>query len=120
MNSIGTQSPDCSLGIRLSTCGCLLALIAGCADHPFNAPDDAQWYPARVLQVAHPSELDDSINRRCLEGLARTTEQVAVVTVRIHRAPHVAAFAVPPMLNLQDKDRVAVNFRLCQLRPSTN
>ncbi len=119
MNRIKARSLSHLTGMRLFALGSLLAIVAGCAD-PFNAADDAQWYSARVVRVSTPSELDDSINRRCVEGLAPMPEQVAVVTVQMHRAPHLAAFAIPSLATVQEKDRVAVNFRLCRLRPSAN
>ncbi len=116
MKTLETCSPAHGGGMRLFVVCCLLAIVTGCAD-PFDTSDDAQWYSARVVRVLNPSELDDSVNRRCLDGLTQVPEQIAVVTVRIHRAPHVAAFAVPAPTKVQERDRVAVNFTLCQLRP---
>jgi hypothetical protein len=117
MKTIETPSRDHRTRIQLFAVACLLAVVMGCAD-PFETADDAQWYSAQVLRVLKPLELDDSVNRSCLDGLAEMPEQVAVVTVRIHRARHLAAFAVPALAKVQVKDRVTVNFRLCQLRPA--
>lgn len=117
MKPIEPRTPHHRTGMQLFAAACFLAIVAGCAD-PLETSDDAQWYSARVVRVLNPSELDDSVNRRCLDSLAEMPEQVAVVTVRIHRAPHVAAFAVPTLTKVQAKDRVTVNFKVCQLRPA--
>jgi hypothetical protein len=93
----------------------LLAMFSGCAN-PFDLSDDAQWYSARVVRVQNPSDLDRTVNRRCVEGLDPMPEQVAVVAVRMHRAPHLAAFAIPAQVEVKDDEPVSVNFRLCQLR----
>ncbi len=95
----------------------LIPVVGGCAD-PFDSADDAQWHAARVVRILKPSELDDSMNRQCVERLEPMPAQVAVVTVRVHRARHFAAFAVPALASVQVKDAVQVNFRLCQLRPA--
>jgi hypothetical protein len=34
----------------------------------------------------------------------------------MHRAPHLAAFAIPAQVEVKDEEPVSVNFRLCQLR----
>ncbi len=93
----------------------LLALTTGCAD-PFDLADDVQWHPAQVVRVLAPSELDDSTNRRCVEKIDPTTVQVAVVWIRVHRARHSMAFAVPAEMTLRETDNVQVNPRLCRLR----
>ena len=116
MNTIKTVRPIHVPGMWPIAVGGLLALVAGCAD-PFHTADDEQWHSARVIRVINPLELDDSVNTRCLDGLARKPEQVAVVKVRIHRAPSIAAFALPAQGKVQENDRVLVNFRFCQLRP---
>ncbi len=95
--------------------GALLVALTGCT--AFDVPDDSQWYAARVVSVLAPSELDGSVNRRCVDGLSPAPERVAVVAVRLHRALHSTAFAVAPSTGVHVQDDVAVNFRLCQLRP---
>ena len=93
----------------------MLIALAGC--NAFDVPNDSQWYSARVSSMASPTDVDESVNRRCIESLNPTPERVAVVTVRLHRALHFAAFAIPTAMAIHLRDNVAVNFRLCQLRP---
>ncbi len=116
MNKIALLKPATPVRGSWLAVSLLAGVVAGCAN-PFDVSDDTQWHGARVLSVLKRADLDDSMNRRCVDGLDPKPEQVALVSVRIHRAPHVAAFAVPTSLGLKEKDRVSVNFRLCQLRP---
>lgn len=92
----------------------LLAAMTGCA--AFDVADDSQWYAARVETILTSSDVDASVNRRCVDSLDPVPERVAIVTVRVHRALHYAAFAIPASAGVQVRDDVAVNFRLCQLR----
>ncbi len=98
--------------------GCTLGLASGCAN-PLDIFDQDQWRTEEVAQVLPMSGLDDSVNQRCLEKAAlANTQLVAVIRVRVHRAPHRIAIAIPSSATVREKDRVQVNFDTCQLRLS--
>ena len=96
--------------------GSTLVLACGCTS-PLDIFDRDQWRIEEVVQVLPMSSLDDSVNQRCLENPVLSNAQlVAVLRIRVHRAPHRIAIAIPSSLNVREKDKVAVNFDACQLR----
>ena len=109
MNKIGLSRSVFLLGITS-------ALACGCAS-PMDIFNQDQWRTEEVSEVLPISGLDDSVNRRCLENAALPNAQlVAVIKIRVHRAPHRIALAIPSSVTLREKDKVAVNFDTCQLR----
>jgi len=93
-----------------------LVLACGCAS-PLAIFDQDQWRIEEVVQVLPMSGLDDSVNQRCLQKEAPSnTQMVAVVAIRVHRAPHQIALAIPSSVTVKEKDRVRVNFDTCELR----
>lgn len=94
----------------------MLVLVGGCAN-PLDMFDDDQWRTERVVQVLTATDLSDLPNRRCLgERSLPQSAQVAVLKIRVHRAPHLIALAIPPSLPVREGDNVSVNFKTCQLR----
>lgn len=110
MNSVGPSRLTLLLGSTL-------VLAFGCAS-PIDIFNQDEWRTEEVAQVVPLAELDDSVNRRCLEKTAlATTQLVAVIKLRVRHAPHRIALAVPSSTTVRAKDRVRVNFDTCQLRP---
>ena len=110
MNRIGLLPWSCLLGSAL-------VLASGCASPLDEILSQDHWRTEEVAEVVSVSDLDDSVNRRCLETAVLTsTQPVAVMKIRIHRAPHRIAVAIPPSAAVKKKDKVRVNFDTCELQ----
>lgn len=110
------KQPTCrafSLILRIGGFASVVAALTACSE--FDVPHDTQWYAARVTTVVSSTALDSSVSQNCLNADS-ASERVAVVAVRIHRALHYVAFAIPVSSQVHAQDEVAVNFRLCKLR----
>ena len=110
MNRIGLLPWICLLGGAL-------VLASGCASPLDEVFNQNHWRTEEVAEVVSAADLDDSVNRRCLETAAlANTQPVAVMKIRIHRAPHRIAVVIPASVTVKNKDKVRVNFDTCELR----
>ena len=97
--------------------GSTLVLASGCAspfDEVFNQD---RWRTEEVADVLPMSDLEDSVNRQCLEkATLANTKLVALIKIRVNRAPHQIAMVIPSSSTFKKKDKVRVDFDTCEMQ----
>lgn len=94
-----------------------IMLAAGCAS-PFDELfSEDRWRTEEIADVRPVSDLEDSVNRQCIEKASLPKAQlVALIKIRVHRAPHQIAMLIPTSAAMKKKDKVRVDFDSCEMQ----
>ena len=99
---------------------CAAALTAGCANGALFGPSSA-LRRGSVIAIVAGDAIADGTNLQCATppgGMAPgRAAQVAIVRIRVGRAPYDEAFALPEGSTVQVGDIMIVHPQLCTIRP---
>lgn len=97
------------------------AILAGCSTADDGAASMLRWN-ASIRSVVHRSAIPSGTDLRCAPPLGRPVDGleplVAIVRLRVGRAPYDMAFWLPDGLDAQPGASVTVDSRRCKLSPA--
>ena len=96
----------------------LVAILGGsCCAISCASYSSSEWHSGHVNRVVRSNEAIPDGDLRCIDSAARRTDgAIALVRIRIGRAPYEIAVPFNPQLALVQGERVAVHTTTCQIR----
>ena len=99
----------------------LLKMVAGCAVAicaiSCASFESSEWHSGHVNSVIRADEAIPDADNRCNDTTTKRTEgAIALVRIRVHRAPYDVAVPFDPQMALVNGERVYVQLASCQLR----